>query len=195
MAKKTPAKIGSITSGQRKALIRAFTLAVENSNGMFAVQVENWVKALRKAAPVILSKNPQEVVKAIKAYEENPPVKPPSKVILECPFIGKPFTLVLSAAKSVRCKLVRIDYQRDFEAVRVKIMKSYGGIPSANCLHAFKVRYPNALGPIGLAVATDVPTKQGCRQFLAIREDGSEYCREFYSNVSFGSEWLWLVFA
>lgn len=192
MAKKTPAKVPLITSKQRKALIREFTAAVEGIASMPAASAEKWANALRKALPVILASDPQEVLRALKHYADHPPVKPLPKAALPCPPIGTAFRLMTSTGVSKCCRLISVGFQRSFENVQKVIEEKYA-IPPAGYLKIFKACYPHTKGSIALAVATDVSGQAGLRKISTIHEDGSECLCEFYSNKSFGSEILWIV--
>lgn len=191
MAKKTPL----ISSRQRKVLIRTFTTVIENIRDVDAVRAEKWAKGLAKAVPVIFAEDPQKVVRAIKSYGENPPVKPPSKVSVICPQVGESFTLVISASAIRRCRLIQIGFQPSFAAVRQKIGEKGCAAPPAGYLKIFKARYPHATGPIGVAVAVSSPPPppQGFGQFPSISGLGVESFHLFHNQVSLGPEWLWLV--
>ena len=182
-----------MTKRQREAFVTKLRDVIADIP-LTAAHAEKWIRDVRKAAPVIFGNNPQDVLRAIKWYVENPPVKPLLSTAVACPPVNKIFTLAVGKTKK-RCKLVRIGFHRNFEAVQARIVELYGGIPPANFLHAFKNRYPMARGLIAVAVATEVSGKLGLRQFPIIREDCSESSREFYSNVAFGDEMMWLVVA
>lgn len=97
----------------------------------------------------------------------------------------------IATSRTGKFKLVLIDYQPNFQAVKRELAK-YGTIPQGQWRSVFKKKYPqpDGKGPIGIVDASWV-NPDGCVCFPYIYTDGGERFR--WTDGDFDDRWRWLV--